>query len=748
MLVFSILLGSTGTLAIFVWLAVMLIFNPGQLGWLNKFLPEWAKISDNQSERPQTLLQIKEKLKQESKIAGEIFLLSEDATQSFLLPIFQKRANCQSDCDYIIELRVYQQAAEPEFLSEPEKHYSLTAQLPVQGPPESFVVAPLLKGTTETPGTDFAMPLNEIKRFESGTPSGIWFYLRGQRSSATGTTAYGHIVHYYPERSHLKLMLPWTSTTGQTPQWQQVTGGGTRELIVNQTVGLEPQLEIYQVQPAKLVVNPIQLEPISLQSPALQDSAFQGALSIARSGLWTSAYEWLEFIKKQRQGKLPAKAQAQMDFIRLHSQISKTQANTTWASPSQEVLADLIDGRWAKALQVFEASPENALETASLLKAVGGRLMSRVEAALEVNRGRPEVQAWGALILAARYNPERANYWLKTQPKISQDNLEYTQTLLKQLRGEVVKPKVTANNISRIIGTVLPVGRVEPKDWLHPKPVDNLQKTDTQSWYQVTVTAFHNGETWLYFPFKNLKLPETSPGKFLWDNLGINNEQTIQIVLWLPNGEQHTAIANIKGVQLRGENLLLLVAAEQTHRASNSTVNNQPRSLALSSSALEWVQPSPMTVDELYQQDSKKITTLLPKIWRSLQPSGQISSDDIPNIEALRQQMGHWPVQSIDLTGNNQPEKILTISPEAIASLNKTKNTNNGHQKNFKGLYRPRTVILSDTGNIVYTDFIPNTRQSLIAIAKLSEQQSLSLLIENADAYALKRWSSKSQRFE
>ena len=47
-----------------------------------------------------------------------------------------------------------------------------------------------------------------------------------------------------------------------------------------------------------------------------------------------------------------------MDVIRLHSQLTKTQAEKNWASPSQQVLADLIDGRWEKALQVFEASPE------------------------------------------------------------------------------------------------------------------------------------------------------------------------------------------------------------------------------------------------------------------------------------------------------------------------------------------------------------------------------------------------------
>jgi hypothetical protein len=86
----------------------------------------------------------------------------------------------------------------------------------------------------------------------------------------------------------------------------------------------------------------------------------------------------LKFIKKQRQQlRQPwsTAAQAQMDLIRLHAQLTKSQAEETWASPSQEVLADLIDGRWGKALQVFQASSlENTQEIATLLAADSGRL--------------------------------------------------------------------------------------------------------------------------------------------------------------------------------------------------------------------------------------------------------------------------------------------------------------------------------------------------------------------------------------
>jgi hypothetical protein len=132
-------------------------------------------------------------------------------------------------------------------------------------------------------------------------------------------------------------------------------------------------------------------------------------------------------MQKQRREKIPAAAQAQIDMIRLHSQLTKTQADTTWASPSQQVLADLIDGRWGKALQVFEASPQNAQEIATLLKADKGRLWNRVETALQVNPKRPEVQAWGALIIAVQQGQERANTFLQGQTQITKESLAYIE---------------------------------------------------------------------------------------------------------------------------------------------------------------------------------------------------------------------------------------------------------------------------------------------------------------------------------
>ncbi|MEH1873806.1 hypothetical protein [Nostoc sp.] len=742
MLAIAILLSSASLIMAFAWISILFIFNPDQVSWLNKILPVWAQIPLSKHERPQTLKQIQLDLSQKNQIFGETLPLHQNVENSFLLPVFQERANCQSDCKKLVELRVYQRSEELEFKSQSKNYYYLATQLPVTRPDESFVISPSLDGTLEPQDISIPLTLTEVQRFEGGTPSpGVWFNLWGKRQQGTGVFAYGYVVYYNPERTNLLQMLSWTSPNGQLPKWQQVTGDSTKELVVDQTIGLEPHLQVYQVKPLKLFLKPIQLETITLKSPALKDYAYQNALSIARSGLWTPAFEWLKFIKKQHKGVLPEAAQAQMDLIRLHSQLTKTQAQKNWASPSQQVLADLIDGRWEKALQVFEASPNNAQEIATLLKADKKRLWNRMAAALRMNPNRPEVQAWFALILAVQQGEEHANSWLKAQPKITKDNLAYIQDLLARLNGEGAS-QISSTHPSRIVGTVQPITQVTNTEWLQPNSSVDLKLTDNQ-WYQIEVSAFNDGKRWLNSPFETFNLPKTDAAKFLWKTLGITSDPEIQIVVWLPNGEQKITVAAIKAVQLRGKVLRLLAAGPKIPENQNDVL--QPKPLALTNAALEWVQPSPITLQQLHQQNPQGVKVMLSSVWQSLQQSDEVPGGAIPSFEQMQEKLGDWPVQVIDLTNNGKPEIILTISAAAIASLNQPKPEIQGKNPEQR---RDRTIILSDSNKVIYTDFTGNNLQRLSAFAKLSGVQSLALLVENAHNYSLRRWSEKNQRFE
>jgi hypothetical protein len=364
LLAIAVLLSSAGLITGGVWLSLQLFVNPDAANWANYVLPEWAKIPPVNQESRQTLKQIQTSIRQLGQIPGEPVPLETNAQTlqptSILLPVLASLRTCQIDCEQIVELRVYQLSSTGHSGARlGETYYELVSVVPIEGPEESFAIAPFVDVETANLDSSRPLPLSEVRRFEGTTPaSGVWLYLWGQRVQGTRAIAYGEIVHYNPSHSHLSLMLPWTSPTGQVPQWQQVTGGGSPELVVDRTIDMEPQLHVYQVKPSQFFLNPLQLELISLTEPALNTPAYRNALLIARSGLWSPAWKWLQFIKRQRQEKREpwsAPAQAQMDLIRLHAQLTKIQAEKTWASPSQQVLADLIDGRWGEGLQVFQA---------------------------------------------------------------------------------------------------------------------------------------------------------------------------------------------------------------------------------------------------------------------------------------------------------------------------------------------------------------------------------------------------------
>ncbi|MEB3180975.1 MAG: hypothetical protein VKL59_18370 [Nostocaceae cyanobacterium] len=744
LLAFMVLLGG-GTLVIGgAWLSIQLILNPDGVNWLNQYLPEWAQIPVGNRKPPQTLTQIQNSLSQEGLIAGDTLPL-DDEEKLFILPVKKQLSICSADCEYIVELRVYELAPGLQLKVGAEKRYHLLNQLAIQGPEESFVIAPVVNADSDSQGSSIPLPLTEVGRFEVQPSSeGIWFYLRGNRQQGTNAIAYGHIIHYNPEQAHLQNMLSWTSPAGELPTWRQITGSNTPELIINQTVGLEPLFRVYQVAKVEFFLNPTQLEAISLSPPALDNSDYQDALLLARSGLWTPARKLLQTLQKQRQKPLPAAAAAQIDLIRLHSDFTQNQANTNWANVSQEVLAELIDGRWEEGLKVYVASPENTQEVATLLEADNGRLRNRIETALRVQPNNQEVQAWNALIMSIKQGRNQTEDWLKEQSKKTKTNLPYIQKLLRRLDGDYSDGTTPTNHTSRIVGSAQPVTQINPKEWLPFNPKIPLQVTQNEVWYQVEVSAFNDGRGWLLTPFTSIQLPKTEPEKFIWQQLGLNNESAMQITVWTADGQQQTTNVTIKGVQLRGGVLRLLASATEMLQQRSSSPN-QPPPLALTDAALEWVQPSPITLEEVYQQQPQQVQAMLPRLWRELQTVGAIKGTVSPSFEQLRQQMGAWPVQVIDLTGDDKPEVVLNISPETIATLNQTKGKTPNPQSNNS---RARTLVFADTGKIIYNGFRISSQPSLTAIASLESGQPPALLVEDSKTYGFQRWNSKTQRFE
>lgn len=466
-----LLLAGTGTVGL-IWLSCRLIVNPQAVTWVNEWLPGWSG-DRRQDNHTQTLQEIRAELRQRGQLAGELLLLGKN--QSFvdgktpvtdiLLPVLETSASCYANCDRLVELRIYQSApALPKSISAEETYYQVQ-QFPVSGVEETFAIAPLVDATSSNQGSSRMLPLTHLNRFEdTGLKQGIWFNLSGHRVRGNETIAYGQVLYYHPQHQHLSVKLTWTSPTGEIPGWKEVTGGNMPELIVNQTIGMEPQFDVYQVRPQRFIQSPVQLEPISLAATASVNPQVESALLLARNRLWSTSLAWLKGVKQRSPHTWNAATQAQMDLIQWHAQATATQADGSWASPSQQVLANLLDGRWERAITVFASSVEASQETVGLLKTDQGRVKNRIEAALRVNPHKLEIKAWSALLMAAQQNPNAAIGWLQKQPQTKPQDITQIRALLQRLDPQFsdLQPAPTDRREPRPSSPIVPTASTSP----------------------------------------------------------------------------------------------------------------------------------------------------------------------------------------------------------------------------------------------------------------------------------------------
>jgi hypothetical protein len=425
-LALSVLWTGAGLMGGGAWVSYELILDPNASIWINQFLPEWSKLPfANNSKSIQTIAQIRSSLQQIGLIPGELMLLPKEKSSAgeapdLLVPVMVERPKttsivCKNPCRQLSEIRIYQPVQIPYQGEETEQYYRLISSVTVEGPAESFVIADH-NDIDNSQVSNQSLPLTNLGAFQGNPPnSGVWFNLSGQILRGNKKIPYGQVVHYNPNQIHTMSLLDWTGTGKQIPKWQEITGGGEPELAIDRTIGLEPKFTIYQIQPRKFVPNPFQLTPISLEDAALNNSSYKDALQLARSGLWSPALGMMRALKTKNQKIWSSQAQAQLDLIKFHANLTQIQAVSSWASPSQQVLAYLIDGRWSDALKVFETEQGNRDEILAMLKNDDGRLWNRVDAMLKVNSDNAEAKAWGALIIQAQDGQQAAISWLLNQ---------------------------------------------------------------------------------------------------------------------------------------------------------------------------------------------------------------------------------------------------------------------------------------------------------------------------------------------
>jgi hypothetical protein len=745
----AVLLFAAGCIGGSGWLGAQLILNPQRLIWINQILPDWIPISVTGLQPPQTLSQIREAIQRTGRTPGELlplgqnvsFLDNKSAVSDVLLPVLGRQPNCQVNCEKIVELRVYQSTLARSQQGNWEPYYQLVNQQAIAGPEESFAIAPLVDAQSANQGSARSLPLSELKPFADNVPAGgVWFNLIGKWVRGDGTVLYGQIFHYNPKRFHLGMMLEWSSPAGKEPIWQEISGGGLPELVVDQTIGIEPQFRVYQVQLVQFLPNPLRLQSISLYESPITDRTYDNALLLARSRLWSTAEQWLLSLKRTTNRKAwSALAQAQLDLVQLHARITRTQAEQSWASPAQQMLANLIDGRWARALQVFEASAENSREMAGLLRADNGQLQDRVEAVLRLSPAQLEPKAWRALLIAAQRDRASAIAWVRKQPKTTPANIARIDALLRRLDESYSDSQpAPAFAPGYLAGAAQVVSNINPADWLKPKSVPGLKLDKSQVWYRVQVTGFHDGKHWRLAE-SGLGLPANASAETLWKTLGLTSDPSLQILFWLPNGEQHPAFASIQAVRWQAGTLELLAAGEPPPKTVKPS--SRPRPLAFTDSALPWLSPGNTFLSDLVQQETAWAKVAIPTLVQELQTANHLPSDITPTWAVLEELgAGNWQVQRVALTSTNKLDVVLTLYPEMLQALQPTSST-------IKPPARTRTLIFSAAGELLYSEFSTDKEQLFLAIVDLGDPLP-ALVLDTPDNYAFRRWSSKKSQFE
>lgn len=714
------------------WVALKLVVNPGSVGWLSWMFPEWSREAERyQRDAPKTLAELKDLAKQEELSLGQPLALSGESAEAqngdILIPVMGRPQGCQDDtsCTRIQELRVYHR--EPGGGREPR--YRLGDRLPIEGPDEFFVTAPLVQVTAMGPGSNRALPMDTLERF-SQAPSngGIWFTLSGVYQPGRDRIRFGHIGWYDPRWRQLRLLIPWTSPAGQMPQWKPITGGGSPELFIDQTIGLEPSFRVYQLTTAT-PEQPIRLNEISLQQTPIESSGYENALLLARHGLWSPAQEVMSSIKEQWGKRWPSYAQAQLDVIKLHADVTQQNADRNWANPSEKLMAQVIDGRWELAWDALMKGLRGGEDVTRLLRPESRQLWQRVSTAARISRSRTALRQWVSLMQYIRQGRGAAIASLQNQSGATLANRpldSQSRRILQQLDETLLdqtEQPVTAN---RFYGTATPVSAPDPRNWQQPDGTPPSPEASSQ-WYRIQLIGVHQEIGWERSPFPSLLGPTVTP-RYLWNQLGLRQEANLQLVGWDASGEPQNRSVSVRALRWSNGVIELLATGEPV-----TGLPAEPL-LAYTSAAFTWQNPRGSTrLQDLALQNPDSAQTLSQALRSELQARSNITM----GVEAQAGEspffgQGSWLVNSIDLTGDGQLETVLNLQQE---------NSTNSPTS-------PRTLIFSSEGNLVYSELGGNAGQQMLAIANTPDDPLPLLIIRHNNTYALRQWSAQRQRFE
>lgn len=740
-------LSLSGGVLVGTWIALQLVINPGSVGWLSWLFPEWGREAElHARDAPKPLDELAAIAQETGLQFGTPINLhphGQPANRSTLMiPVTASPQGCSGrGCGRIVELRVYH-AVEDSWR---EQHYQLGDRIAIEGPDEFFVTAPLVQVTSLGPGSSRALPLHKVERFTvQPSEHGIWFAVSGEHRIGRDRLRFGQIGWYDFRRQRLGLDEPWTSPNGSRPRWTSITGNETPELVIDQTVGLEPRYLVYFLRPPANGRS-LNLEAISLQQVPLANRSYENALLLAQHGLWSPALEVLESLKQQYSDDWPAYAQAQLDLVALHAKVTQRNAERDWANAGQDLIAMLIDGQWENSWAFLMAELPRENSVSQVLQEDQRSLWRRVEAAVRVSPNRTAVSNWASLMQYLRGGREAAIVQLQGADSVTPVSLTRQQrNILQQLDNALLSRTTSTTPTANFYGTATPVTTPAATDWQQADGTAPTVEPSAQ-WYRIRVEAVQGGETWERSPFPTLLGAGATP-RYLWRQLGFDRHTEIILSSWNAAGQRQTRQTTVQGLRWENGSLELLVMAEgMTAPPPTNDIRevesseNEPETptvvspIAHSRSALQWQFPDRISLNAAVNDDPALAETLAQTLSDNLQETGALTLDWQNWGTAPLYGLGNWTVQQIELTGDDRPELIIPLSQDLpfVSSVSPQGN-----------------LIISSQGRIIYSEIGAQAGQPILAIATMSNSDRPMLITQHNGRYRLHRWSDPSQRFE
>ncbi|MEO0540102.1 MAG: hypothetical protein AAFZ80_04455, partial [Cyanobacteria bacterium P01_A01_bin.105] len=693
----------------------------------------------------------------------------------WIFPILKRPNSCslsETDCATTVALHIYR----PEPGLNGEELFRLVNKINVQGPEESFITTPLLGTASQVASVDRPAAIAQLTLLETPYDDRPWLMLEGRQKFGTTPIRYGQIFAYNPRSATVSTVLSWTSPTQKAPYFKELDGAGPPEVIVDQTVGLEPKLQGYTF----IDNQPPQLKEISLLTSVYPEppttSNYEKALQLARSGVWSHALQMMESAQETLGNGWTPAAEAQLNLIAAHAKVAHDQTERNWSSRRQQLLAYLIDGQWEPALADLEARPISYPRLLDQLKPDFNRLWRRVEAHLDIHPTDEAAQVWGALLVTARLDPAVATDWLKEQqrsrPAVSTEAVSARvvaaraaaakdltasaaasaaaasassaqarfEGLLILAKGgpsilenltlgetaDAATPIAVAAPISaryqRLVGQAQVIA--DPGDgWQRFGAIGDIGSAGLgsagpgsenggdlplglvgdQVWYEVRLQMVGDNRGWLTMDSADT----AGMGQNALPLLGLHRFAQLQVMAWQTDGQTLPTSLTVEGARLEGGQVVLLASGAEVPHFSQSGLP----ALTLSSNAVQWLgagTPLPQFV-----QSQARWTTALSTLTNN------------GTTEAYYPYLTATPR---DVTGDSVPELLLRLDPNELPPALADR---------FSSSSWPRTLILSATGSVIYSDF--NQSQSVVALLPNAPATPVGLLIHDGPRYRLRQ---------